>query len=82
MAQTKSIIAPADFGSVPTADCTCGHVACVCNINTRHKSDCKFLMAATSAVGIECNHGYDVCPICDLCTCGVPNNYDNTVNSV
>lgn len=20
-------------------------------------------------VGIECDHGYDVCPVCDPCTC-------------
>lgn len=34
-----------------------------------HDPDCRFRIAATSAAGIECEHGYDVCPICDPCTC-------------
>lgn len=51
--------------------CTCGHIACVCVIKMIHKPDCKFLKAATCAVGIECEHGYDVCPKCDPCTCGL-----------
>lgn len=25
--------------------------------------------AINSAVGVECPHGYDVCPMCDPCTC-------------
>ena len=51
--------------------CTCGHVACVCALKSRHGDGCKFRLAATCAVGIECAHGYDVCPTCDPCTCGV-----------
>lgn len=49
----------------------CGHLACVCGIIEAHTDEnCKFRIAATCAYGIECDHGYDVCPICDPCTCG------------
>lgn len=48
---------------------TCGHIACVCRINGAHEDGCKFRRAAACAVGIECEHGRDVCPICDPCTC-------------
>ena len=68
----KSIVAPVDFSGV--VNCTCDHIACVCNIKARHKKDCKFRKAATCAVGIECDHGYDVCPICDPCNCGEKND--------
>ena len=57
-----------DF-QTPLEECRCGHIACVCNIETNHSEDCKFRRAATCSVGIECEHGYDVCPICDPCTC-------------
>ena len=45
-----------------------------------HKDDCKFLRAVQCAVGIECEHGYDVCPICDKCECprDVPQLYPKT----
>jgi len=33
-------------------------------------AECRLQMAATSAVGIACEHGFDVCPTCDPCTCG------------
>ena len=36
--------------------------------NTKHDPDCKFGKAA-GGIAIECEHGYDVCPICDPCTC-------------
>lgn len=49
--------------------CDCGHISCVCSIIEKHKESCKFRFAATCAVGIECDHGYGVCPICDPCTC-------------
>jgi hypothetical protein len=48
----------------------CGHIACVCNVKERHAEDCKFRVSVTCPVGIECEHGYDVCPTCDPCTCG------------
>ena len=34
-----------------------------------HKKNCPYYRAMTCAVGIECAHGYDVCPMCDPCTC-------------
>lgn len=48
---------------------TCGHIVCVCGIRESHEDGCDFRRAATCAVGIECDHGHDVCPICDPCTC-------------
>ncbi len=47
----------------------CGHVSCVCGILADHVEDCMFCRSATCAVGIACEHGRDVCPICDPCTC-------------
>lgn len=47
----------------------CGMLACTCNIQRRHSDDCKFRLAATCSIPIECDHGYDVCPQCDPCTC-------------
>jgi hypothetical protein len=35
-----------------------------------HKPDCQFRIAETCAIPVECEHGHDVCPICDPCTCG------------
>jgi len=34
-----------------------------------HGLDCPRFHAANAGVGIRCEHGYDVCPICDPCTC-------------
>lgn len=54
------------------ADCRgCGHLACVCGIIEGHPDpECRFRRSATCPVPIECDHGYDVCPECDPCTCG------------
>ena len=49
----------------------CKHLACVCNVLERHHDLCKFRQAVTCAVAIECEHGYDVCPECDPCDCGI-----------
>ena len=35
-----------------------------------HKEHCKFRIAMVCPVGVACEHGFDVCPICDTCTCG------------
>lgn len=35
-----------------------------------HEPTCPYLVAATCAVAIACDHSYDPCPICDRCTCG------------
>lgn len=53
-----------------TACSTCGHFACVCSVKRLHDEDCDLRVSVTCPVGIECVHGYDVCPICDRCTCG------------
>lgn len=50
-------------------DCDCGMIRCVCLDARKHDKGCAFRRALTCAVGIECEHGYDVCPICDPCTC-------------
>lgn len=47
----------------------CGHLACVCAILATHGKGCDYRRAATCAVPIECEHGFDVCPTCDPCTC-------------
>ena len=47
----------------------CGHLSCVCAVNRNHKADCPFRRAVTVPIGIECEHGRDVCPVCDPCTC-------------
>lgn len=37
-----------------------------------HLEGCKFNNAVTG-IAIECEHGYDVCPKCDPCTCALIN---------
>lgn len=32
--------------------------------------ECRLYKAANCGTPIECEHGYDVCPMCDPCTCG------------
>jgi hypothetical protein len=49
----------------------CGHIACVCKVNQEHVEGCKFRLAVTCNIPIECDHGYDVCPECDPCTCSL-----------
>lgn len=34
-----------------------------------HERGCPMGRAVQCAVGVECEHGYDVCPQCDPCTC-------------
>jgi hypothetical protein len=47
----------------------CGFICCVCAIRAAHKKGCKYRTSMECPVGIECEHGFDVCPICDPCTC-------------
>ena len=49
--------------------CTCGMIYCVWSKVRFHKDHCKYRKALLSPVGIECEHGYDVCPTCDPCNC-------------
>lgn len=58
-----------DFLPVPPPGCTCGQLSCVCNVISNHHPECKFRRATAGSVPIECDHGRDVCPICDPCTC-------------
>lgn len=55
---------------VPATFCgECGFISCVCEVRKNHVPECKFRKAMETSVGIECDHGYDVCPTCDPCTC-------------
>lgn len=36
----------------------------------QHERLCRYRQAVETTTPIECDeHGYDVCPICDPCTC-------------
>lgn len=35
-----------------------------------HKIDCRFRRSAEGPIGFACEHGYDLCPVCDSCNCG------------
>lgn len=37
-----------------------------------HIISCPQTIAREGAAAIECEHGYDVCPICDRCICNDP----------
>lgn len=39
-----------------------------------HAASCPEHLARTGGAAIECRHGYDCCPECDPCTCGVREN--------
>ena len=34
-----------------------------------HAESCRYRIAALGAAAIECEHGFEVCPDCDPCTC-------------
>lgn len=54
-------------------DCDCQLIQCVCATKREHDQGCRFRRALTCPIGIACEpHGEDVCPVCDPCTCGVP----------
>lgn len=65
---------------------TCGFLECVCGIIATHEEDCKFRRAVTCFVPIDCEHGYDVCPLCDPCTCKafncVPTRTQEDINAL
>ena len=51
-------------------DCDCGLIQCTCVTVRVHVMDCQLRRSMTCAVPIECDeHGLDVCPKCDPCTC-------------
>ncbi len=52
------------------ATCACGMIECVCRLAAQHPDPkCRFRVALLWRVPIECQHGFDVCPDCDPCTC-------------
>lgn len=53
-------------------DCDCGLVQCGCLRKREHVESCRFRRALTCPIGVTCKHGEDICPECDPCTCGVP----------
>lgn len=65
MAELPTVVGCLQCGHIMTTDRPCE----ACGIRRMHRRRCKFRRAAAGAVGIECEHGYDVCPICDPCTC-------------
>lgn len=34
-----------------------------------HSGACRFLISVVGAMAIECEHGFDSCPMCDSCNC-------------
>jgi len=56
----------------------CGHLACVCCVIREHPNpECHFRLSTTCAIPVECDHGFDVCPECDPCTCSVDTRGDD-----
>lgn len=50
----------------------CGNlVSCTCGISATHKATCRFRRAAALPFELACEHGYQACPICDPCECGI-----------
>lgn len=57
---------------IPTSCRRCGNlVACTCDLAKSHKAGCDYLRAATLGLELACEHGFQACPKCDPCTCGV-----------
>lgn len=52
-----------------TPNCTCGMIECVCAQVAPHVEGCRYRRSMLCPVAIACEHGYDVCPECDPCTC-------------
>jgi hypothetical protein len=49
--------------------CSCGLIICVCEKIKGHALECRYLVSMLCPVAIACEHGLDVCPECDSCTC-------------
>ncbi len=50
-------------------DCFCQLLDCVCDQVRTHKPKCRFRVSTICAIPIACEHGFDVCPTCDVCDC-------------
>jgi hypothetical protein len=60
--------------SEPTPCPECGNLAtCVCQIVAQHRPGCRYRIAASLSIELACDHGFQACPICDPCPCGVAN---------
>jgi hypothetical protein len=55
----------------------CDRLACVCNVQATHKETCRYRVSTQCPVAVACEHGFDVCPICDPCTCNDPEPEDD-----
>lgn len=51
-----------------TACAKCDHFACICEVLKTHLRGYLYRLAVCG-IAIECEHGYDVCPKCDPCSC-------------
>src|SRR5262245_53527217 len=51
----------------------CGVIkeSCICDLKKKHKETCRFLRAARLSFELACDHGFQACPECDPCDCGV-----------
>lgn len=44
-------------------------------IERHHEPDCALVRASSCTTAIECEHGFDVCPKCDPCSCDNTKHY-------
>ncbi len=50
----------------------CRHlVRCICGIKDAHRVLCEYRVAALLSMEIPCTHGFQACPVCDPCKCGL-----------
>lgn len=57
---------------IPESCAKCGHLTgCVCTLKKEHKKGCLFRRAALLSVEVACPHGFQACPKCDPCRCGI-----------
>jgi hypothetical protein len=75
MSKEKCLVLHTETGAVTLSSeqdifcSTCGYANCICQVRKEHVEGCQYLTSMRCPVGIECEHGYDVCPLCDPCTC-------------
>jgi hypothetical protein len=51
-------------------NCDCGLIECACLAIRGHTKECRFRFAMTAPVLFECEHGLEMCDVCDACDCG------------
>ena len=57
---------------IPGSCLKCGNlVSCTCKLRQEHKKGCRFLRAADLGIELGCPHGFQACPKCDPCSCGL-----------